>query len=386
MTVSLVILYLVLPALILRLCFRYPAINKISPVLLSYLIGIILGNAGILPESFLSVQTSLSEVTVALSLPLLLFSMNVWKWFQIAGKAILSIVLATASIIAISFLLYFYFKEQRQDAWQLSGMAIGVYTGGTPNLAAIKTALNIDSSTYILFHTYDTVISFLYIMFLISGAQAIFNRFLLPYQRTLQKKIGVLKPDSEEVEDIDAYKEIFKKDVLLPNGGAVLLSIAIVGVSVLLGGLVPKHFSAAVTILSITSFGILFSFIPKIRNIKNTFQTGMYIIYIFCIVVASMTDIAQITHINWQIMGFVAVSIVGSLIVHAILCKLFRVDTDTFLITSTSAICSPPFVPVVAAALKNKTIILSGLTTGIIGYAIGNYLGITLAYLFKLIP
>ena len=85
-------------------------------------------------------------------------------------------------------------------------------------------------------------------------------------------------------------------------------------------------------------------------------------------------------------MGFVAISIVGSLTVHAILCKLFRVDTDTFLITSTSAICSPPFVPVVAAALKNKTIILSGLTTGIIGYAIGNYLGISLAYLFKLIP
>ncbi|MEA3361059.1 MAG: DUF819 family protein, partial [Thermodesulfobacteriota bacterium] len=140
-----------------------------------------------------------------------------------------------------------------------------------------------------------------------------------------------------------------------------------------------------VTILVITSFGILFSFIPKIRNIKNTFQTGMYIIYIFCIVVASMTDIGQITHINWQIMGFVAISIVGSLIVHAILCKLFRVDTDTFLITSASAICSPPFVPVVAAALKNKTIILSGLTTGIIGYAIGNYLGISLAYLFKLI-
>jgi uncharacterized membrane protein len=86
MTISLVILYLILPALILYLCVRYPAINKIRPVLLSYLIGIILGNAGILPESFSSVQASLSEVTVALSLPLLLFSMNVRKWFQIAGN------------------------------------------------------------------------------------------------------------------------------------------------------------------------------------------------------------------------------------------------------------------------------------------------------------
>ena len=36
MTISLVVLYLALPALILYLCVRYPAINKISPVLLSY--------------------------------------------------------------------------------------------------------------------------------------------------------------------------------------------------------------------------------------------------------------------------------------------------------------------------------------------------------------
>jgi len=59
---------------------------------------------------------------------------------------------------------------------------------------------------------------------------------------------------------------------------------------------------------------------------------------------------------------------------------------DTFIITSVSAVCSPPFVPGVAAALKNKAIIISGLTTGIVGYAIGNYLGIFFAYLFRGIP
>ena len=33
--------------------------------------------------------------------------------------------------------------------------------------------------------------------------------------------------------------------------------------------------------------------------------------------------------------------------------------------------------------LNNKEIILSGLTTGIIGYAIGNYLGVGFAYIFR---
>ena len=82
-------------------------------------------------------------------------------------------------------------------------------------------------------------------------------------------------------------------------------------------------------------------------------------------------------------MGFVLFCIFGSLLLHALLCRIFKIDTDTMIITSTSAICSPPFVPVVANALKNKEIILSGLYTGIIGYAIGNYLGISFSYFLK---
>jgi uncharacterized membrane protein len=43
-------------------------------------------------------------------------------------------------------------------------------------------------------------------------------------------------------------------------------------------------------------------------------------------------------------------------------------------------------VPVVATALKNKDVILSGIITGIVGLAIGNYLGISYAYLLKNLP
>ena len=76
-------------------------------------------------------------------------------------------------------------------------------------------------------------------------------------------------------------------------------------------------------------------------------------------------------------------SLLWTMLLHAAFCKVLGIDTDTFLITSVSAVCSPPFVPVVAKALNNKEIILSGLTTGIIGYAVGNYLGVGFAYIFR---
>jgi uncharacterized membrane protein len=42
----------------------------------------------------------------------------------------------------------------------------------------------------------------------------------------------------------------------------------------------------------------------------------------------------------------------------------------------------PAFIGPVASVLKNKDIVVSGLTTGLVGYAVANYLGIGIAHLF----
>ena len=76
-------------------------------------------------------------------------------------------------------------------------------------------------------------------------------------------------------------------------------------------------------------------------------------------------------------------AVAGSLGLHACLCKLARVDADTFMATSVAAVCSPPFVPMLARVLNNPATLFSGMTTGIIGYALGNYLGISLGLLLQ---
>ncbi|MCA1746307.1 MAG: DUF819 family protein, partial [Bacteroidales bacterium] len=76
-------------------------------------------------------------------------------------------------------------------------------------------------------------------------------------------------------------------------------------------------------------------------------------------------------------------AMVGSLFLHSLLSKIFRITNDDFIITSTALANSPPFVPVVAAALKNKEVMIPGMIIGVIGYAVGNYLGVFVAYLLK---
>ncbi len=334
-----------------------------------------------MPESVAPIQKNLSEISVVLALPLLLFSMDVRRWTRLAGKTLLSMFLAIFAIIIVATIGYFLIKGYEPQAWELAGMAIGVYTGGTPNLAAIKTALGINPTRFIIVHTYDTAITILYLIFCITIAQRVFNKFLPIFVSS--NDTDNPSPSELENEDIYAFKGMLARKNILPLLGSLLLSGAVVGLSVLLGFLVPKPYSTSVVILSITTLGIVCSFNKKVQNINKTFQLGMVIIYIFCFVVASMAKFDMIININIPVMLFIIFAIFGSMLIHALLCKIFKIDTDTFIITSASAICSPPFVPVVAAGLKNKEIILSGLTTGIIGYTIGNYLAISFAYLIK---
>jgi uncharacterized membrane protein len=77
--------------------------------------------------------------------------------------------------------------------------------------------------------------------------------------------------------------------------------------------------------------------------------------------------------------------IFGSLFIHILLSKIFKIDADTTMTTSVALICSPPFVPVIGGGLKNSKVIIPGLTVGIIGYALGNYLGAIVAELLSVL-
>ena len=53
-------------------------------------------------------------------------------------------------------------------------------------------------------------------------------------------------------------------------------------------------------------------------------------------------------------------------------------------VSSVAYICSPPFVPMMAAAMKNRSVLAGGLAVGVVGYAAGNYLGFLMAQLLGL--
>ncbi|MFY1828668.1 DUF819 family protein [Myxococcus fulvus] len=68
---------------------------------------------------------------------------------------------------------------------------------------------------------------------------------------------------------------------------------------------------------------------------------------------------------------------------HFSLAALFRIDADTVLITSTATIFGPAFIAPVARALGNRELMVSGITTGLMGFSLGTYLGLALSWLLR---
>ncbi len=390
MPVILIILfYLLFPVLVIYLSNRYKIVRKIGPVIICYVTGLLVGNIGILPEDISKYQDILNTIVIPMAIPLLLFSLDVKSWMKMAGKTFLSLILGLVSVLIMVFLSFFLFRDKIPELWKVGGMLVGVYSGGTPNLAAIKLALDVDPDIYILTHTYDLVIGVFVLFFLITIAQKTFLLFMRPYKAS---DLDQMKSSTEAYKDeFENYDGIFTRRIFFPLLKALGLVVIIIGVSFLISKVTPHYglmkdtgtMEMTIIILGITTLGIIASLSPDINKIEKTFHAGMYFILIFCVVVSSMADIRNFSFSSWPIFVCILLSVVGALIVHGILSWIFDVDVDNFLIISTALSMSPPFVPVVAGALKNRFIIIPGLVIGIIGYAIGNYLGVLVALLLK---
>ncbi|MBA7525782.1 hypothetical protein ES705_17939 [subsurface metagenome] len=376
-----ILFYTLFPALVLYLAQKYSLIRRIGSVVICYAVGLLIGNIGILPENSQEFQDVITTIAIPLAIPLMLFSLDARSWFKIAPKTMLSLILGLVSMLVMVFLGYFLFKEKIDETWKVSGLLVGVYSGGTPNIAAIKMVLNVDPDTYILTHTYDLIIGAFLLLFLITGAQRFFLLFMKPY-RYNEDRIDDGKTFGIS-EDFESYSGIFRRPVFLPLLKAIGFSILIFGIGAGLSLIVPENAKMAVVILCITTLGILASLLPFVNKIGKTFQTGMYLILIFCLVVASMADISKFNLSSMPLFTYIFIAVIGSLFLHAILSAIFKINVDDFLVTTTALAMSPPFVPVIAAALKNKKVIIPGLVVGIIGYAVGNYLGVFVATVLK---
>jgi len=417
--VLLLVFYFTFPLVIIYLCKRWTFFKKLGTIALAYAFGLILGSSGILPQgsdqyrnalqgraalpeeevqvlltsgkiteddvyvnNIASSQDMLISIIVPLAFPLLLFSLNFKRWLKFAKEGLFSMVLAILSIIVIICTGYLIFRNVVPDSWKVAGMLVGVYTGGTPNMASLKVALEVDPNLFLMSNTYDIIMGAVTLIFFITAGPRVFRAILPPFRKDKDKSERVELDD--EPESFDNFTGMLSRERIIPLLKAVGMSVVIFAISFGISLLLPGIPQSVVVILGITTLSIAASFIKWLNKVEKSFQFGMYLIIVFSFTVASMANLRAIFTIGFLgLFAYVFFAYFGSIILHLILSKIFRINADDYLITTTAFIYSPPFVPVIAAAMKNKDVIITGITVGILGYVLGNYLGVMIGYFLK---
>ena len=298
---------------------------------------------------------------------------------KIVVSGFLSVVIA----VAVGYLL---FGSKIDEGAEVGGIITGMYTGGTLNAAALQTIFNIKGETYVLINSYDIIISFVYLVFLFTCGIKFFRRLY-------GQKAAVVANNGDDIMAVDSaesvenpYMKILSRAGMKQLAVIAPITILLVAVSAGVALLLPGEWFMIIFILLLTTLGVVCSFNRKIRSLDLSYYAGMYLIYIFSMVIASMADFSNLNLADGvNQLAFMVIAVFLSLTLHAIFCRLMRVDADSMVISSVAFINSPPFVPMVVAVMKNKSVLVTGLAAGVVGYAAGNHLGVLIGKLLALL-
>ena len=374
-------MFCTVPAGVLWLCRKYPIFDKIGPVMILYAIGVVIGNIPMPEVEITKIQDIIPQIMVPLAIPMMLFGCT-FKTKEIGLQ--LRLVLSGVTSVAIAVIIgYLLLGQHLPNGASIGGMIAGKCTGGTLNAVAVKAMLGISDETYITLTTYDIIICFIYFVFLLGGGIRLF-RWLYGESR----KRSISADDQAEIQreiaaaKANPYKGLWSKAGFAQIGKVLATTLAVVAVAGGIGLLAPKGWFMVLFILTITTLGVALSFFKPIQKFDHSYDLGMYLIYIFSLTIASMADLSNLNILeNIEQIGFLTIAIFASLFIHAIFCRLMKVDADSMVISSVAFINSPPFVPMISAAMKNRATLVTGISAGLIGYAIGNYFGFLISEL-----
>lgn len=389
-SVLLILTVLFVPRLMQLLASRVKLLGRLGPVFLCYAVGLLLSFAFRALNADLSLAEDMASVLVLIAMPLVLFGTDLPALKRLAKPMIVSYSINIFAVIATAVAAFFIFRAVVPDASIVSGMLIGTYTGGTPNMFAIGNGLGASSEQMLLTQTSDMISGGLYFLFIISFLPRLLRKLLPEYT-----PVGIHADTEKLAQEYDGAKRSIKPVILLFRRlKVVLLALSCVAVAMGIVLLIPSKYGnsglaklgehTALIMLIVTTLGIALSFIKKVREAPDSYSSGQYFILMFSLAMGLCFDV---TAVSGALMLFIMLLFVqfGAVLVHIIFARIFRIDYQTMLITSTAGVFGPAFIIPVANSLKNDEIVLPGILCGIFGYAIGNYIGIGIGELLKLI-
>jgi len=321
-----------------------------------------------------------SYACIGLAIPLLMFTANLQEVRRLSKTALLSFSLVIVAVMAVVLVVGHTSLCDIPSGKGLAAMAVGMYTGGSPNFNAAGVILGVPENIIAQGNLSDMIVGTVFYIFLLTAAKPLYARLLDKKARRMPYLRAEGETTNMDTLEWHGFSGAMVRNLLLALGCVAIGG----GIGVLIwqwkGGKLTDPLVPAIMIAG-TVLGLALSFSKKVRAVQENGILGHYLILVFSFALASTLDISGLNGSFLRVVLLLGVITVGSTLVHAVLSRIFRIDTDCTIVTLTAGLYGPAFILAITKQLKNDSLTAPGLICGALGYAVGTVLASLIYFL-----
>ncbi|MDA3860506.1 MAG: DUF819 family protein [Melioribacteraceae bacterium] len=364
-------------ALALFLSDNYKIAQKISPILIILFFSALLANLGVIRTDN-PFYGAINSYAVPFAVTLILFHVRLSD-LKNAGLPMLvafgiGAVGSTVGSLTGGLILSGEFNSiLPAEGWKIVGPYIGTYIGGSLNFFSLWTGLGIDNpNLFAAANAVDNLTFFPIFLFWIIAPNYL-SKYFKSDDKWHQKEVDNLNEKDKTVSFIPTH-------IIGLTFSALLIMFLSKWIKVeFLSDWMPN----LPTILIITTLALIAAQIKFVQKLQGSQHLGNLAFYLFFASVGAMMDIPKAIELAPILFLFVIIVILIQLSTVLILGKLLKLDIKVLAVAAVAAKLGPSSVIALTNSKNWNSLALPGIAAGLLGYAIGNYIGFAGAYFLK---
>lgn len=345
---------------------RHPVAGKIPGVVWVLGAGILLSNTGVIPMSA-DAYGFIGGYVMPLGIPLLLFRANIRQIFTESGMVLPIFLIASVSTALAAVLGYFIF-DMGEIGHKVAGVYGGTFIGGMVNFVAVSEVAGFSPTEFSAILSPSAPVSIFALMAIISipSIGFIAKHFTI-------KDHGQFE-DKSDTDTSHTERPPFK---LRHTSGAIALSAIICAVGTALADMwsVSNYSLFIITVITVA----LANLAPKrMEKFTGDYELGMICMYLFFAMIGAGTNATEFADAAPTYFLFGMFIIIFHLALVLVVAKIFKFDLAETLVASGAALVGAAATAGVASSKGWKTLITPAITTGMLGYVIANFVGVSI--------
>ncbi|MGD2071383.1 MAG: DUF819 family protein [Gemmatimonadota bacterium] len=362
----------------IRLEASYPLFRSLGAALVGILLAMLLSNVGIIPGAS-PAYDFLGGPAVSAGIVLILLSVDLRTVIEAGPRMLAAFAVGAVGTVAGTAVSALALADAiGPETWKLAGQYTATYTGGGANFAAVGAALDTSGDLFTAGIAADVIVTAIWM------ATCLAVPVLWPGgageagtgpadEARLDGPVDGTAPRAEHALDRRLYSTV----------GTVSLTDLAGLLSIVLGTLLISGWLAARTplpaVLWLTTIALLLAQSRRIRELRGAAVFGNFLVLWFLASNGASSVVANIVAVGPPIFYFALLTVAIHGLVIFVGGRLVGLDLRTLAVASQANVGGPASAMALASARGYTDRLLPGVAVGLLGYAVGNYLGLAAA-------